>query len=236
MQQLHPVKVLIIEDESKIARWLATFLKQANFTVFSAQDGATGLLLARNEHPEVVILDLMLPDMDGLDVCRELRKRTDTFIIMLTARVEEADRLIGLEVGADAYMTKPFSPREVIAQIRAFLRRSSGALTVQPPILKHNALTLDPTRRLCSLNGQPVALTPTEFAILETLMRHPGLPFTRERLIDEALGTDYSSYDRTIDAHVRNLRRKIELDPQNPVYIVTVFNVGYRFAEAEQAT
>ncbi len=229
-----PTRVLIIEDQVKIVHWLTTFLEQANFEVLSALDGATGLQIARSEQPDVIILDLMLPDMDGLDVCRILRQRSDVFIVMLTARVEEADRLIGLELGADDYVTKPFSPREVVARIRALLRRAHGALTTQPRALTFGPLSLDPVRRTCALGDNPVALTPTEFAILETLMRQPGIPFTRERLITEALGYDYAGYERTVDVHIRNLRRKIESNPQEPRFILTVFGVGYRFAEAEE--
>lgn len=182
----------------------------------------------------MVILDLMLPDMDGLDICRSLRRDSDVFIIMLTARVEETDRLVGLEMGADDYVTKPFSPREVVARIRALLRRANGSLTPQPAQAKpitRGALTLDPARRVCTLTGESIPLTPTEFALLETLMRAPGIPFTRERLITDALGYDYAGLERTIDVHIRNIRRKIEHDIQNPSYILTVFGVGYRFAE-----
>jgi DNA-binding response OmpR family regulator len=237
------IRVLVIEDQPKIAHWLAAFLRQAEFELFIALDGTTGLRLARTEAPDVVILDLMLPDMDGLDVCRALRRESDVFILMLTARVEETDRLLGLETGADDYIVKPFSPREVVARIRALLRRANGALTsaggelertVHPPPAKTltcGELTLDLTRRACMLAGVPVTLTPTEFALLVALMRQPGVPFTRERLINEALGYDYTGYERTIDVHIRNLRRKIEPDPQAPRYILTVFGVGYRFAE-----
>jgi len=229
-----PVRVLIIDDQVKIVHWLEAFLKQANFEVLSAFDGKTGLQIARSEQPDVIILDLMLPDMDGLDVCRALRQRSDVFIIMLTARVEEADRLIGLELGADDYVTKPFSPREVVARIRALLRRATGSLTTQSRVITCGPLALDPARRACTLNGEPVSLTPTEFSILETMMGQPGIPFTRERLITEALGYDYAGYERTVDVHIRNLRRKIELNPQEPRFILTVFGVGYRFTEAEE--
>jgi DNA-binding response OmpR family regulator len=229
-----PTRVLVIEDQVKIVHWLTTFLQQANFEVLSALDGKTGLQIARSEQPDVVILDLMLPDMDGLDICRVLRQRSDVFIIMLTARVEETDRLIGLELGADDYVTKPFSPREVVARIRALLRRASGSLNAQPRSLLCGLLVLDPARRLCTLQGEPVSLTPTEFAILETMMRQPGIPFTRERLIAEALGYDYAGYERTVDVHIRNLRRKIENNAQNPHFILTVFGIGYRFAETEE--
>ena len=223
--------ILIIEDEPKIARWLVSLLEQAKFTVSSASDGATGLRLAAVNKPSVVLLDLMLPDMDGLDVCRILRQRSDVLILMLTARIDETDRLIGLEMGADDYITKPFSPREVIARIRAFLRRANGMLVAEPKLLTYGGLTLNPSARLCTVDGQNVTLTPTEFAILETMMRHPGMVYTRETLITEALSYDYAAYERTIDAHIRNLRRKIERDGRDPQYIQTVFGVGYRFAE-----
>lgn len=235
-------RVLIIEDQAKIAHWLSTFLKDELFEVFIAPDGATGLRLARLEVPDVVILDLMLPDIDGLEICRTLRKELNVFILMLTARVEEADRLIGLESGADDYIVKPFSPREVIARIRALLRRASGSLNTGNAVneahmlpaktLHFGELTIDQARHQCTLAGEPIILTPTEFALLSTLMRQPGISFSRERLISEALGYNYAGYERTIDVHIRNLRRKLEPDPQNPIYIVTVFGVGYRFGES----
>jgi DNA-binding response OmpR family regulator len=226
-----PARVLIIEDEDKIAAWLATFLRQANFEVVSADNGKEGLRLAHEMQPDVVLLDLMLPDMDGLDVCRVIRKRSDVLILMLTARIEDTDRLIGLEVGADDYITKPFNPREVIARIRAFLRRAQGMLAPsEPKALIFGELSLNPAARICTVRGTPITLTPTEFQILETLMKRPGIAFTREQLITEAMGYDYAAYERTIDAHVRNIRKKIEPDMQNPIYIQTVFGIGYRFA------
>jgi two-component system, OmpR family, alkaline phosphatase synthesis response regulator PhoP len=227
-------RILVIEDEPKIARWLVSFLEQANYAVTTAADGATGLRIAQTQHPDVVLLDLMLPDMDGLDVCRIIRQRSDVLILMLTARIDETDQLIGLEMGADDYITKPFKPRELIARIRAFLRRANGKLTPEPRPLTFGPITLNPAARACTLNGQPVTLTPTEFAILETLMRHPGIVYSRETLITEALGYDYAAYERTIDAHIRNLRRKIEVDLRDPQYIQTVFGVGYRFAERQE--
>lgn len=227
-------RVLIIENEIKIVHWLTTFLEQSNFEVFSALDGKTGLQLYRSEQPDVIVLDLMLPDMDGLDICRTIRQKSDVFIIMLTARVEETDRLVGLELGADDYVTKPFSPREVVARIRVLLRRASGTLTIQQRSLTCGTLMLDPVRRVCTLRDDPINLTPTEFSILETMMRQPGVPFTRERLITEALGYDYAGYERTVDVHIRNIRRKIESDSQEPQYILTVFGIGYRFAEPEE--
>jgi two-component system, OmpR family, alkaline phosphatase synthesis response regulator PhoP len=223
-------RVLIIEDEKKIADWLAAFLQQANFEVITANDGQTGLHLAEHKKPNIVLLDLMLPDMDGLDICRIIRQRSDVLILMLTARIEDTDRLIGLEMGADDYITKPFNPREVIARIRAFLRRANGLLAVEPKGITHGALSLNTAARTCTLDSQPIALTPTEFQILEVLMKHPSIAFTREQLITEALGYDYAAYERTIDAHIRNLRRKVEADSQNPIYILTVYGIGYRFA------
>jgi DNA-binding response OmpR family regulator len=227
-------RILVIEDEPKIARWLVQLLEQANFSVVTAPDGATGLRLAETERPDVVLLDLMLPDMDGLDVCRMIRRRSDVLILMLTARIDETDRLIGLEMGADDYITKPFSPREVIARIRAFLRRANGILAPEPKQLTFGALTLNAASRTCTLDGKPVMLTPTEFVILETLMQRPGIVHSRESLITEALGYDYAAYERTIDAHIRNLRRKIERDMHDPQFIQTVFGVGYRFAERQE--
>lgn len=234
-----PVRVLLIEDQRRIAQLLTAFLQQSGFVVLTAVNGTMGLTIARTQKPDVILLDLMLPDMDGLDICRTLRSESDVFILMVTARVEEADRLIGLEAGADDYIVKPFSPREVIARIRALLRRANGsfsnsaaALTeTKLPTYRIGELELDRDRHLCTLNGELVPLTPTEFAILELLMRRPGIPFTRERLIAEALGYDYTGYERTIDVHIRNLRRKIEPDAQNPRFIHTVFGIGYRFAE-----
>jgi DNA-binding response OmpR family regulator len=228
-----PTRVLIIEDHLKIVHWLEEFLRQAGFDVLYALNGTAGLHMARREKPSVIILDLMLPDIDGFDVCRRLREHTDAFIIMLTARVEEENRLIGLELGADDYVTKPFSPQEVVARVRALLRRAQGQLKVQPDILSYGDLTLDPVRHVCALKDDPVGLTPTEFSLLETLMKQPGVPFTRERLIAESVGFDYAGLERTIDVHIRNLRRKIEPDPQQPRYIETVFGVGYRFASDE---
>jgi len=181
-------RVLVIEDEEKIANWLRAFLREAKFEVMTAATGSAGLKLAATERPDVVLLDLMLPDMDGLDVCRMIRQRSDVLILMLTARIEDTDRLIGLEVGADDYITKPFNPREVIARIRAFLRRANGLLSIEGPELAFNGLVLNPAARSVTLNGKDIALTPTEFQILELLMRRPGMVFTREALITEALG------------------------------------------------
>lgn len=234
----HAAKVLLVEDEAKIAHWLATYLRQANFEVLTTTEGKDAIYLAQTQKPDVVLLDLMLPDMDGLDVCRTIRQRSDILILMLTARVEETDRLVGLEIGADDYITKPVSPKEVIARIRAFLRRSRGQLNADQKILTARGLTLNLSERTCSLNGQEIQLTPTEFALLEIMMKTPNVVFSREELITEAMGYDYAAYERTIDAHIRNLRRKLQQANQqttgsndDPGYIVTVFGVGYRFAQ-----
>lgn len=229
-------KVLVVEDEMKIARWVREYFEKAGFQVLLAHDGAAGLVLARSERPDIMILDIMLPNppsgepMDGLDVCRTIRRESDLPIIMLTARAEEVDRLIGLELGADDYVVKPFSPRELVARAKAVLRRA-GPTSPREEILRAGNLTVDVTRRTCHRNDEEAELTPTEFEILVTLMRHQGMPLTRAQLMDLALGETYVGYERTIDVHVRNLRRKIEPDPSNPTYVETVFGVGYRFAE-----
>ncbi|MCZ7572241.1 MAG: response regulator transcription factor [Ardenticatenaceae bacterium] len=223
--------VLIVEDEQKIARWVETYFRQAGFRTLVAFDGTTGLAMARHERPNLVVLDLMLPGIDGLDVCRALRREGDVPIIMLTARAEEADRLIGLELGADDYVVKPFSPRELVARARAVLRRSGA---VEPPrgdLLRGGEVTVDVERRSVSRGETRIDLTPTEFDLLVTLLRHRGRPLSREQLIELALGQSYTGYDRTVDAHIKNLRRKIEPNPGEPRYILTVFGIGYKFAE-----
>jgi two-component system, OmpR family, alkaline phosphatase synthesis response regulator PhoP len=230
---MNATRVVIIEDQAKIAHWLKAFLEQAGFQVASAPDGRSGLDLVWREKPDVILLDLMLPDMDGFDVCRTIRQRSDAFVIMITARAEETDRLVGLEIGADDYIIKPFSPKEVVARIRVLLRRANGLLATRPSQanqLKHANLVLDIDKHTCTLGGSEIALTPTEFDILRVMMNKPGVPFTRERLISEALGYDYVGYERTIDVHIRNLRRKLEADGE-PQYIQTVFGIGYRFAD-----
>ncbi|MBE2234476.1 MAG: response regulator transcription factor, partial [Anaerolinea sp.] len=181
---------------------------------------------------DLVVLDLMLPDRDGWDVTRTVRgdpALAATPIIMVTARVEDTDRIVGLELGADDYVTKPFSPREMVARVRAVLRRTAGALPAPVRLLQDGALALDPGRHEATLNGRPLELTPTEFALLHTLMAHAGHAFTRAELIEQALGYSYEGLDRTVDSHIKNLRRKIEPDPANPAIIQTIYGVGYRF-------
>ena len=199
----------------------------------SAGDGERALNVARAERPSLIVLDLMLPGLDGLDVTRVLRRDptlVDVPIIMLTARVEEADRLIGLELGADDYLTKPFSPRELVARVRAVLRRTEGGLQLTS-ILRYGDLTIDFDRRSVSVAGQSVELTATEFDLLQVLARSPGRPYTRTQLLERAYNVDFAGYDRTVDAHIKNLRRKIEPNPSEPRYILTLYGVGYKFAE-----
>jgi DNA-binding response OmpR family regulator len=220
--------ILIIEDEPKVARLARDYLEQGGFRVLVAADGVAGLAMARGEHPELVVLDLMLPAMDGLDVCRALRRESDVPIIMLTARAEEADRLIGLELGADDYITKPFSPRELVARVRALLRRAKGTV-YQPGIIRAGDLVIDIDAHRLTRAGENIHLTRFEFNLLIILAQHPGQIFARAQLLERLHGVTFDGYDRSVDAHVKNLRRKIETDPTEPRYILTVYGVGYKF-------
>ena len=222
--------ILVIDDEPKIIRLARDYLERSGFRVVGAGDGQTALALARDEKPDLVVLDLNLPGMDGLDVCRALRRMSDVPIIMLTARVEEADRLIGLELGADDYITKPFSPRELVARVRVILRRVQGGLG-QPGLLRVGDLEIDLNGFRVTRGGELVDLSRTEFNLLAILARHPGQAFTRSQLLSRLHGVSYDGYDRSIDAHVKNLRRKLEPDPAAPRYVETVYGVGYRFAD-----
>ena len=223
-------KILVVDDEREIVKLVRAYLEQAGFRVATAFDGQEGLTVFRHEKPDLVVLDLNLPRIDGLDVCRTIRRESDTPVIMLTARVEEQDRLIGLELGADDYIVKPFSPREVVARVRAVLRRAQPA-PATPGVISAADVTLDLTRHIVSVGGQPVELTPTEFSLLRAMVAEPGRAFSRMELLDAAQGEAYEGYERTIDTHVKNLRGKIEPDPKNPRYIVTVYGVGYKFTE-----
>jgi DNA-binding response OmpR family regulator len=225
-----PQRILIVDDERKLVQGLVGYFRQAGFETLTAYDGRAALDSARRDQPDLIVLDLMLPELDGTEVCRQLRRDSAVPIIMLTARVEEADMLIGLEIGADDYITKPFSGREVVARARAVLRRSSGALA-PAAILRGGDVTLDSDRRSVRVAGQPIELTPTEFDLLAALMRNAGRPLSRAQLLDTTQGDEYIGYDRTIDAHIKNLRRKIEADPANPRSILTVFGVGYKFSD-----
>ncbi len=220
--------ILIIEDEADLARVLRSYLEKAGMNVSVASRGDTGLALWEQLHPDLVLLDLNLPGMDGLDVAHEIHRREQTPLIMITARVEEVDRLIGLEMGADDYITKPFSPREVVARVRAVLRRA-GAAPAQPKRLVSGALEIDLGAHKVHWQGQPVELTPTEFNLLATLAASPGQVLSRLQLLEATQGTTYEGYERTIDAHIKNLRAKIEPDAKKPQMIETVFGVGYRF-------
>ena len=225
--------ILVVDDEPRIVQIARDYLERAGFRVVSAGDGERALSIARAERPSLIVLDLMLPGLDGLDVTRSLRRDpllVDVPIIMLTARVEEADKLVGLELGADDYLTKPFSPRELVARVRAVLRRTEGSQ--QPAsVLRYGDLMIDLDRRSVSVAGQPVELTATEFDLLQVLARAPGRPFTRTQLLERAYHVDYAGYDRTVDAHIKNLRRKIEPNPGEPRYILTLYGVGYKFVE-----
>jgi two-component system alkaline phosphatase synthesis response regulator PhoP len=227
-------RILIVDDEPKIVRVLRGYLEAAGFQVITAYDGMEALAAFRSETPDLIVLDLMLPEVDGLDVARAIRRESDVPIIMLTARVDEADRLIGLELGADDYVTKPFSPREVVARVRAVLRRTGGSEPTSR-VLVAGDVALDLDKRQASVSGRPVELTPTEFDLLATLVENPGRVFSRMQLLDRIQGYAYEGYERTIDAHVKNLRQKIENDPKHPDYILTVYGLGYKFAEPPDA-
>jgi DNA-binding response OmpR family regulator len=227
-------KILVVDDEPRIVRVLKGYLESAGFQVIAAYDGTEALAAFRHEAPDLIVLDLMLPEVDGLDVARAIRRESDVPLIMLTARVDETDRLIGLELGADDYVTKPFSPREVVARVRAVLRRVGGSEPASRT-LSVGDIGLDLDKRQVKVSGRQVELTPTEFDLLATLMESPGRIFSRMQLLDKVQGYTYEGYERTIDAHVKNLRQKIEEDPRHPGYILTVYGLGYKFAEPEDA-
>jgi len=226
--------ILVVDDEPHIVELVQDYLKQAGFRVLTARDGQTALTIARRERPDLVVLDLMLPGaLDGLDVCRHMRQDPalgDVALIMLTARITETDRLIGLELGADDYITKPFSPREVVARVRAVLRRAQGDVR-QTGVVRVGELAVDLANRSVTVADKPVALTPTEFDLLAAMARSPGRPFTRAQLMDLAYDVAYAGYDRAIDSHIKNLRRKIEPNPGDPIYVLTVYGVGYKLGE-----
>jgi len=222
-----PKKILVIDDEPKIVEICHDYLKASGFEVISASDGIQGLNLARREKPDLIVLDLMMPGMDGLDVCRNLRREGNIPIIMLTARVDESDKLVGLELGADDYITKPFSPRELVARVRVVLRRSGGDTISE--VIRVGEVSIDRTRYEAVLPEKTILLTPTEFEILTTLMRQPGRIFSRAQLLTAVHGIAFESYERAIDSHIRNLRRKLETASGEARYIITVHGVGYKF-------
>ncbi len=222
--------ILVIEDERRIAHWVRAYLEQAGFRVLQAYDGQEGLALARSERPDLVILDLMLPSLDGTEICRALRRESDVPIIILTARGGEMDRILGLELGADDYVVKPFSPGELVARVRAVLRRIHGGVR-RPEVLRGGEIELDLVSHTCRVAGRWVELSRTQFNLLRALMSHSGQVMTRQQLLDAVFDEDYEGFERTIDVHIRRLRQRIERDPAKPRYIVTVFGVGYKFVE-----
>jgi DNA-binding response OmpR family regulator len=222
--------ILVVDDEPKIVTLARDYLDRAGFAVLTAGDGKTALAAARAEKPDLVILDLGLPEMDGLDVARALRKDSNVPIIMLTARGEETDKLVGLELGADDYITKPFSPKELVARVRAVLRRLDNAHAGAETIRVAD-ITLDVPRMRVTVGDRAVEVTPTEFQLLAMLAHEPGRIFTRAQLLDAVRGVAFESYERAIDAHIKNIRRKIEPDPRAPRYILMVYGVGYKFAD-----
>ena len=221
--------VLLVDDDPKIAKLLQSYFEKEDFAVFTALDGITALQLFRDKKPDILVLDLMLPGMNGLDVCRQIRREKETPILMLTARDEETDRLIGLELGADDYVSKPFSPREVVARAKAILRRSRKAADKKEPF-KIGKFTVDTAGYTVAADGNPFDLTPTEYKIFELLATHAGQVFTRLQMVEQVQGIAFEGYERTIDAHVKNLRRKIGDNPKDPRIIQTVYGVGYKFA------
>lgn len=222
--------VLVVDDEPSILDVVGDYLRHAGFSVATARDGATALTTARSLYPDLVVLDLGLPGIDGLDVTRELRRTSQVPIIVLTARGDELDRVLGLELGADDYLVKPFSPRELVARVRAVLRR--GAPVDEDAPIRIGEVEVDPVRRRVVVRGRTVELTATEFDLLVQLARQPGRVFTRAQLLAAVHGVAVDSYERAIDAHVKNIRRKLEPDPRRPRYVLTVHGVGYRFAES----
>jgi DNA-binding response OmpR family regulator len=223
--------ILVVEDEMKIARVVRDYLAQAGYEVLVAGDGDSALAAARGSKPDLIVLDLGLPRRDGLDVTRELRRTSNVPIVMVTARGDEAERIVGLELGADDYVVKPFSPKELVARVRAVLRRLDTAGVGPAEIVRVGGLEVDVPRMRVWVAGRPVDLTPTEFQLLLTLARQPGRVFTRAQLLDAVHGVAVESYERAIDAHVKNIRKKIEPTPGRPRYLLTVHGVGYRFAD-----
>jgi DNA-binding response OmpR family regulator len=223
--------ILIVEDDRNTASLVATYLEREGFATAIAYDGKHGLELARRHRPIFVILDVMLPEVDGREVCRTLRGFSEVPVLMLTARGEEVDRIVGFSLGADDYVVKPFSPRELVERVKAILRRTRGATDARQTVLACDGLVLDTEKYTVSLNGQPVALTPSEYKLLRTLMSRPGRVFSRDELLDHINGPGEVVVDRVIDVHIGKLRRKIESDPSTPHYISTVRGIGYRLAE-----
>ncbi|MFI4972523.1 MAG: response regulator transcription factor [Hyphomicrobiales bacterium] len=223
--------ILVVDDEPRIVQVVRDYLEHGGFTVLTASDGPSALRSARTGRPDLVILDLGLPGLDGLDVARSLRREGEMPIIMLTARTDESDKLVGLELGADDYLTKPFSPKELVARVRAVMRRAERRRAPSDVVRVGPEVELDVPRMEARFGGRRVDLTKSEFEIVVALARQPGRVFTRAQLLDAVRGIAFESYERAIDAHIKNIRKKIEPDPRAPRYVLTVFGVGYRFAE-----
>ena len=223
-------RVLVVDDDAKTVELVKLYLNRDGYRVLTAYDGIEALRLARESHPDLIVLDLMLPGLDGLEVCRVLRAESDVPIIMLTAKTTERDKLTGLDLGADDYVTKPFSPRELAARIRAVLRRlPEETLQRGPEEIRHGELLVNFVKREASAVGKPLNLTPIEFKLLGVLAREPERVFTRVQLIEKVFGYDFDGFDRTVDVHILNLRRKLEPDPHHPRYIKTLYGIGYKF-------
>jgi DNA-binding response OmpR family regulator len=225
-------KILVVDDEPKITQLVSDYLERAGYGVQVAHDGKTALSHAKTDRPDMIVLDLGLPQMDGLDFTREFRKSSNAPIIMLTARSEETDKLIGLELGADDYITKPFSPKELVARVRVIFRRIENVTNSGAEVIRARDLTLDTLRMQVKAQGRELEeLTPTEFELLEALASQPGRVFTRAQLLEAIHGVAFESYERAIDAHIKNIRRKIELKQSEPKYLLTVYGVGYKFSD-----
>jgi two-component system, OmpR family, alkaline phosphatase synthesis response regulator PhoP len=224
-------KILVVDDDAKIVELVKLYLAREGYTVLTANDGVEALRLARESHPDLIVLDILLPGMDGLEICRKLREESAVPIILLTAKTTEQDRITGLDLGADDYVTKPFSPKELAARVRAVFRRTPDeALQLGPAELKYGDLTVNFPKHEAYLEGKSLDLTPVEFKLLGVLIREPNRVFSRTQLIERVLGYDFDGFDRTIDVHILNLRRKLEPDSGRPKFIKTVYGAGYKFS------
>ena len=229
-----PKKIFVIDDEPQIIKVLQVYLEKAGYQVITAMDGKNVLAIFQREKPDFMILDLNLPNVDGLEICKAVRHDSAIPILMLTARVEETDRLIGLELGADDYVLKPFSPREVVARVRTIFKRTSID-PIKVDTIQVGDLAIDLEKHTVNIAGKPIELTPTEFEILVTLARHPKRVFTRLQIMEQAQGNAFEGYERTIDAHIKNIRIKLEPNPKKPTYVQTVFGIGYKLDTGEDA-
>ncbi|MHB9111391.1 MAG: response regulator [Thermoleophilia bacterium] len=227
-------KILVVDDEASVRNLVRSYLVREGYDVIEAENGADALKQARTGHPDLLVLDLMIPEVDGLEVCRILRSEMDVFILMLTARTEETDKLLGLGLGADDYLTKPFSPRELVARVKAILRRRQGENATAARMVRAGPIEIDPSRHEVMVSGRVLDLTAREFEILSQLASHPGMVFTREKLLELVWGDDFYGDSRVIDVHVAKLRKKFETDPANPRYLITVRGVGYKLETGEK--